>query len=59
MGKTNSWTMSTHWDECWKHHPDCFWSECIRRGVQEDTTAEYQAYLLYRKEVINNERRSS
>ena len=54
MGQTDSLTIYTHWDGCWQVHPDCFWSECIRRGVKYSTTSEYQAFSLYREERNTN-----
>ena len=45
-GKVNSGI--THWLTCWMAHSACFWNYCIELGVKGDTTAEYQAFNLYR-----------
>lgn len=48
MGKHSGKVMKTHWAECWMEHPDCFWGHCIKLSHEYKTTAEYQAFLLFR-----------
>ena len=54
MGKHTDKVMGTHWAECWMEHHECFWRRCVMLAEIQGTTAEYQAFRLFKMALDDN-----